>query len=153
MTNPPEFHFQSPEESSGYLLWQVTMLWQRQMNRALSELDLTHTQFVILATLGWLIKDKSEVTQVDISNHSNTDRMMVSKVIANLQDKNFVHRQEHSTDTRAKSVSLTREGNSILQMALKVVEQTDNAFFSHLASQQSSYNNMMKVLYKNNEQS
>jgi len=146
-----KFHFQNPEESSGYLLWQVTMLWQRQMNRALSELELTHTQFVILAALGWLSKEKPEVTQTDIANHSKTDRMMVSKVISTLQDKYYLHRQEHSTDTRAKSVSLTKEGVSILQSALKIVARTDQAFFKHLEDKGPAFNKMMQLLFVQNE--
>ncbi len=49
-----QFHFAQTEESPGYLLWQVSMLWQRKMKRGLDEIGLTHTQFVLLASLGWL---------------------------------------------------------------------------------------------------
>jgi len=146
MTEKVKFHFQNPQENSGYLLWQVTMLWQKQMNRALATLDLTHTQFVILAALGWLTKDKDEVTQVDIANHSNTDRMMVSKIISNLQDKGLIKRQEHSTDTRAKTITLTTNGKKLLQKALIVVEDTDKQFFLPLSNKAATFNNSMLSL-------
>lgn len=81
MNNKIDFHFEKPEENLGYLLWQATMIWQKQMNRALNDINLTHTQFVILAALGWLLKSSDNVTQKEIANHSNTDRMMVSKIL------------------------------------------------------------------------
>lgn len=150
MNNTIEFHFQNPEDSSGYLLWQVSMLWQRKMKRALDVLDITHTQFVLLAALAWLSKTSEIVTQVDIANHSNTDRMMVSKVLRTLQNKGFINRQEHLTDTRAKSISLSKTGQSILQKAIKIVEETDNSFFSVLHSQKKEFNSTMQKLVKEN---
>lgn len=151
MNNTINFHFQNPEESSGYLLWQVSMLWQRKMKRALDEVDLTHTQFVLLAALAWLSKNSETVTQVDIANHSNTDRMMVSKVLRTLQNKGFITRQEHLTDTRAKIISLSKSGQNILQKAIKIVEETDNSFFSALQSQEKTFNiNMRKLVKENN---
>lgn len=151
MNKTVNFHFQNPEESSGYLLWQVSMLWQRKMKRALDELGLTHTQFVLLAALAWLSKSSETVTQVDIASHSNTDRMMVSKVLRTLQNKGFINRQEHLTDTRAKSISLSKSGQTILQKAIKIVEETDNSFFSVLQSQEKPFNsNMRKLVIENN---
>lgn len=147
MKHKVTFHFQHPEQSSGYLLWQVGMLWQRQMNRALAEVELTHTQFVILAALGWLANEQEEVTQIDIAHHSKTDRMMVSKVIGSLEEKGLIARSEHSKDTRAKSVSLTQEGAETLQKALVLVEQTDQLFFGQVANHSGSLNDLMKMLF------
>ncbi len=92
-------------------------------------MEITHTQFVLLATLAWLSKTNKPVTQIDIANHSNTDRMMVSKVLRTLQNKGYIGRQEHETDTRAKAISLTKQGQVILQKAITIVEQVDNDFF------------------------
>jgi len=61
-----KFHFTNPEESPGYLLWQITMLWQRKTKRELDKLDITHTQFVLMATLAWLSRTSEAVTQVDL---------------------------------------------------------------------------------------
>lgn len=150
MKNTVEFYHEQPEESSGYLLWQVSMLWQRKIKRALDELDLTHTQYVLLAVLAWLSKSKEIVTQVDIANHSNTDRMMVSKVLRTLQEKGFINRQEHKTDTRAKNISLSKSGKTILEKAMKIVEETDNSFFSVLQSKEKSFNTDMRKLVTEN---
>lgn len=147
-----EFHFKSPNDSPGYLLGQVTMLWQRKQKKVLDPLDLTQTQFVLLAALGWLSKTNKSVTQVDIANQSNADRMMVSKVLRTLEEKGFITRQEHKTDTRAKIIRLTTSGEAILQKALVEVENADLDFFDTLGSKLSSFNkNMVQLIDKNNE--
>ncbi len=147
-----EFHFKSPKDSPGYLLGQVTMLWQRKLKKVLDPLDLTQTQFVLLAALGWLSKKNKSVTQVDIANQSNADRMMVSKVLRTLVEKGFITRQEHKTDTRAKTIRLTTKGEVILQKALIKVENADLDFFAALDSKLSSFNkNMVQLIDKNNE--
>ena len=43
------FGFESPDDSPGFLLWQVTNLWQRRIRAALEPLGLTHVQFVFVA--------------------------------------------------------------------------------------------------------
>ena len=147
-----EFHFKSPNDSPGYLLGQVTMLWQRKLKKVLDPLDLTQTQFVLLAALGWLSKKNSSVTQVDIANQSNADRMMVSKVLRTLEEKGFITRQEHETDTRAKTIQLTKSGASVLQKALIEVENADLDFFAPLNSKLPSFNkNMVQLIDKNKE--
>lgn len=149
-----EFHFKSPEDSPGYLLGQVTMLWQRKQKKVLDPLDLTQTQFVLLAALGWLSRTSDDVSQVDIARQSNADRMMVSKVLRTLEEKDFITREGHDTDTRAKVVRLTRRGEVVLQKALKEVEKGDLEFFSVLETKLPSFNSgMVKLIAENKGES
>jgi len=152
MSKEIEFHFKSPNDSPGYLLGQVTMLWQRKQKRVLDPLDLTQTQFVLLAAVGWLSKKSKAVTQIDIANQSNADRMMVSKVLRTLEDKGFITRQEHETDTRAKTIRLTTDGELVLQKALTEVENADLTFFATLGTELSLFNkNMVQLIGHNSE--
>ena len=145
-----DFHFKSPKDSPGYLLGQLTMLWQRKQKKVLDPLDLTQTQFVLLAALGWLSKKSGAVTQVDIANQSNCDRMMVSKVLRTLEDKGFITRKEHETDTRAKTIRLTTDGEVILQKAIVEIENADLEFFAALGNRLSSFNkNMARLIDRN----
>lgn len=151
MAGDIEFRFTSPDDSPGYLLGQVTMLWQRRQKKILDPLDLTQTQFVLLAALGWLQKRSSSVTQVDIANQSNSDRMMVSKVLRTLEEKGHVTRQEHSLDTRAKSIRLTRKGGNLLQKALIEVEKADQDFFATLGGSLPGFNkNLLRLISEHN---
>ena len=137
------FDYNHPEESSGYLLWQITMLWQRQMKKELDKIELTHTQFVLLAVLAWLNNKMEFVTQIDLANNAKTDRMMTSKVLRTLENKGYIQRKEHKTDTRAKIVILTDKGIEITKLAAKIVNNVDNDFFCSVNDQVDTFNNSM----------
>lgn len=151
MQDKIEFKFKSPDESPGYLLGQVTILWQRKLKKVLDPLNLTQTQFVLLSALGWLSRENDNVTQVDIANQGNVDRMMVSKVLRTLQEKKFISRQEHQTDTRAKVIKLTDAGAKVLQQALTTVENADIDFFSPLKDSLTLFNQYMSNLIDKNK--
>jgi len=152
MAEKIEFKFKSPEDSPGYLLGQLTLLWQRKQKRVLDPLNLTQTQFVLLAALGWLSRENDNVTQVDIANQGNADRMMVSKVLRTLEEKQFISRQEHPTDTRAKVIKLTEAGANVLQTALTAVENADIDFFSVLGNHLPLFNQSMVHLTEQNKE-
>ena len=151
MAKEINFHFKSPKDSPGYLLGQLTMLWQRKLKKVLDPLDLTQTQFVLLAALGWLSKKSDSVTQIDIANQSNADRMMVSKVLRTLEEKGFITRHEHETDTRAKTIRLTNTVETILQKGLIEVENADLDFFSSLDGNLPLFNSNMANLIDRNK--
>lgn len=146
MTQDNIFSFKQPEDNPGYLLWQVSMSWQLQMKKGLDLVDLTLTQFVLLAALHWLTREGDVVHQNDIATHAGLDKMTTSKVLRTLQTKGFVVRSEDQRDTRAKIIRLTDTGLVALKKANRIVEQTDKAFFGWLAAQESDYIRLMKVL-------
>lgn len=88
------FSVNEPEESSGFLLWQVTNLWQREIKKALEQYNLTHSQFVLMASIHWLTLHEQEVTQIVLSAHTKIDPMTTSTVLRTLQQKELVKRQE-----------------------------------------------------------
>lgn len=135
MTNPP-FGFEAPEDSPGLLLWQTTMIWQRLIKRALEPYEISHAQFVILATLLWWQGKEKDVTQIDIVRMSKLDKMTVSKSLKKLGSMNLVQRQEHQEDTRAKSVQLTKSGGELARKLVPIVEKVDADYFSGLGSSQ-----------------
>src|SRR4051812_27467272 len=142
------FSFENAEDSSGFLLWQVTNLWQREIKKALEKYDLTHSQYVLMASIHWLTLHHQEVTQVVLSSHTKIDPMTTSTVLRTLQAKNLLQRQEHATDTRAKTVALTEEGKKIIKQAIKAVEKFDADFFAPLADKTSDFNKKLLLLLK-----
>jgi len=141
------FGVEKAEESSGFLLWQVTSLWQRELKRMLEQQHgITHAQFVLLASLLWLKGSKDEITQIDLSNHSKIDPMTTSTVLRTLQKKAYVKRQEHTTDTRAKAVDLTEAGMEITQKAVATVEAFDQLFFGALGHKTKELNALLYEL-------
>lgn len=145
-TKEKVFSAEKAEDSSGFLLWQVTSLWQREIRKALEKHDLTHSQFVLMASIFWLSQENEDVTQVLLSSHSKIDVMTTSTVLRTLQKKGFLQRQEHSTDTRAKTVALTESGKKIIKQAVKTVENFDKLFFTPLGAATKDFNKKMIAL-------
>ena len=140
------FSVKIAEESSGFLLWQVTTLWQRGIKKSLDSINITHPQFVLLASLLWLSKQKESVTQIDLSQHSKIDPMTTSTVIRTLQRKQLIERQEHHTDTRAKTILLTGNGIKITRQAVKIIEKFDRDFFQSLGHKTQDFNHNLLTL-------
>lgn len=130
------FKFEKPEYSSGFLLWQVTTLWQRKMKSALETIELSHSGFVILASLLWFKEQKMEVTQTVLINHTKLDKMTVSKSLKILEKNLLVRRSENEKDTRAKTITLTEKGIHLTKQAIVLVENIDKAFFSNLEAEE-----------------
>lgn len=144
------FSVEKAEDSTGFLLWQVTNLWQRKIKKALEEYDLTHSQFVLLASILWLSQGEESVTQILLSAHTKIDPMTTSTVLRTLQAKGLLSRQEHATDTRAKTVALTDSGVKIAQLAVKVVEKFDKDFFTPLGQDSAEFNGKLQELLLGN---
>lgn len=75
---------QKPEQSAGFLLWHVSLRWQRDVAAALQQLDLTRVQFVLLATAWWLNRQGEQPSQVAVATAAGTDVKMASQVIRTL---------------------------------------------------------------------
>lgn len=140
------FSYKSPNDATGFLLYKTYNLWQREIKRSLKEFDLTHTQFVILASTYWLVLNQDSVTQVEVANHAEMDIMMTSNVLRTLEKKDIVTRKEHAIDTRAKVVSITDKGITTLTKAIKVVEGFDREFFKKLKDNENFNSELLELL-------
>lgn len=147
-TKDQVFSYIEPEENSGYLLWQVTMQWQLGMNRALGKLGLTLTQFSLMAGLYWLSKKNARVSQQQLADYANTDKMMTSKVLAVLETKQIVERVKDPGDSRAKQLKITDKGVQILREAYQVVKEVDDVFFKEVAKEKAAFDNFLMRLIK-----
>lgn len=140
------FGFDKPEDSPGFLLWQTTMVWQRQIKKALEPHQISHAQFVIMATLMWFEAHKYDTTQIVIINQTKLDKMTVSKSLKKLVALGFVRRMEHESDTRAKSVTLTDKGKEIVCTLVSIVEEIDVRFFGSATKPEEQQ--LIKILVK-----
>lgn len=144
------FSFEETEYSTGFLLWQVTSLWQRHLNALLKKHNLTHAQFVVLVSSYWLDIISSPVTQVKIAAHAKMDVMLTSNILKTLEKKELVLRSHSKTDTRAKEVKVTQKGIAVLHPALEEVEAFDENFFSALKNDLSGFNSHLQSLITKN---
>ncbi|BCJ45927.1 MarR family transcriptional regulator [Actinoplanes ianthinogenes] len=122
---------ESADDSPGLLLWQVTNRWQAAQRAALKPFDLTHVQFVLLATLTYL-QASGPVTQKALAGMAATDPMMTSQVLRALEGRDLVHRPPDPADRRARAVAVTDAGRDLANRAVVAVEACDAAFFAAL---------------------
>lgn len=131
MPKPP-FGFDEPRDSLGFLLWQTTITWQRQIKKLLENYQITHPQFVIMATLMWFETQEKTATQIELATLTKLDKMTVSNTLKALVQQALVKRYENENDTRAKTVILTSKGATLVKKLIPLVEQADSEFFKSL---------------------
>jgi len=119
----------NPDDSPGFLLWHVTLRWQRDMAAALAPLGLTHVQFVLLATTWWLNSRGEDPNQLTVARQAGTDVKMTSQVLRKLETKGLIRRDTDPADTRAKKLRVTGRGADLAVQALAAVEAADAKFF------------------------
>jgi MarR family transcriptional regulator, organic hydroperoxide resistance regulator len=129
--------FKGPDDSPGFLLWRVSNEWQRRQRTALEPLGITHVQFVLMAGIGWHTRDGQSVTQAELGRHVHADEMMTSQIVRALEKRLFVMRTPHPNDHRARCLTLTLTGRTLLQAAIPIVEAADLAFFHQAESETS----------------
>jgi DNA-binding MarR family transcriptional regulator len=116
----------------GYRLWQVQHAWTRRLEVALAPFNLTHIQIVLLVTTGWLCQRGEMPTQSRLSKVAGLDRMMVSKVLRLLEDKDLITRSPHPADSRAYHVELSPAGRQTLRKAMPLTFEISKRFFGRL---------------------
>lgn len=112
------------EDDLGFLLWKIMRLWQRERQKGLDEFNTTVSQLELLAGIHYLSLELGEVTQIVLSQETGIDPMTTSTILRNLEKKGLVSRRPSKTDTRARSVFSTNEGNQLLFAALKRIRRT-----------------------------
>jgi DNA-binding MarR family transcriptional regulator len=102
--------------------------------------DLTHVQFVLLASLWWLEDhDDQPPTQARLAEQAGTDPMMTSQVIRKLQARGLLQREPHPGDSRARQLRLTSAGRELAANALVDVEAADDDYFAAIGNRRGAF--------------
>lgn len=122
----------APEESPGFLLWQLANAWQRRMRQVLAPLGLTYVQAMLLSALIKLEeqyrKTASPITQGDLARFCRADATMTSQVLRTLESKGLLERSR-GIDARARLPNLTPAGRSLALQAMPLTQTVDEEFF------------------------
>jgi DNA-binding MarR family transcriptional regulator len=119
-----------PAASPGFLLWHLTLAWQRAIAAALGQFELTHVQFVLLACAWWLDEQGCTPNQLQLARQAGTDVKMTSQVVRRLEAKGLIERTVDPDDTRARRLRPTRDGARLAKRAIVAVENVDARFFT-----------------------
>ncbi len=119
-----------PENSIGFLLWQVSQRWRRHFVAGLKALDLTDLEFSVLSGVRFLTaRDGAPPTQVTVATYFDVNVMTISQLVRRLEERGLLARRPHASDTRARVLSLTADGSRALAEALKVADRLHRSFF------------------------
>ena len=119
----------APENAVGFVMWRIVGRYQREMDRALAAIDLTHLQFMVLALVAWFGRSGQAVTQIDLARSGGIQPMQVSQTIRVLETKKLLFRTRSSTDTRAKRVEVTSAGLKSLRDAMPIAIEVQRKLF------------------------
>ncbi|MFG6200097.1 MarR family winged helix-turn-helix transcriptional regulator [Nonomuraea sp. JJY05] len=119
----------APDDSPGLLLWRTTLRWQRAIAAALAPFELTHVQFVLLASTEWLNRHGELPNQLAVATFADTDVKMTSQVVRKLEEKGLLVREPDPADSRARLLRVTDQGAGLARRAVEEVERADAEFF------------------------
>ncbi|WP_461215478.1 MarR family winged helix-turn-helix transcriptional regulator [Lacticaseibacillus sp. GG6-2] len=114
----------------GYLMVALTKRLKTALNRALSDSDLTISQWAVLAAVQ---RAHQDVTAAEISLQLAMDKPTVSGVVRRLVAKNLVTLTPKPDDRRAQTLALTTTGQAAFRHCAGLAEQTVDAFLTPLA--------------------
>lgn len=119
----------APENAVGFVLWRLVHRYQREIDRALVGLDLTHLQFTTLTLVAWLARSGEPATQSELARFGDIHPMQVSHMLKALDAKGLVVRTPSLTNALAKSVEITPVGLSALRQALPLAIDVQRRLF------------------------
>jgi len=119
----------SPNAAIGFVLWRVVHRFQRDIDRALLPLDLTHLQFTILALLAWSNCSGEPVTQAELARSADIEPMQISQVLKALEMKGLIERRASASNARAKVSVITEAGLAALGKAMPIAMDIQRRMF------------------------
>ncbi|MCU1647351.1 MAG: putative HTH-type transcriptional regulator YdcH [Nocardia sp.] len=121
--------------SPGFWLHHAALEWRATLERNLRPLGLTPTQFNLLASAGWLGRQGELPTQQQVADMSGADRMMASKVIRVLEERELLARRADPVDARVLRIEITTAGRELVGKGVQIAVDTDAQMFGAAGEQ------------------
>lgn len=144
--NSLDTQFADSKESLGFSLWKVSNKLQRLHRSGLKEINLTPTQFSLLACIVYMNTSNEAVTQSFLCQHTQMDKMLVSDVIKSLVTKKLVSKKDNPKDSRAFIIAATPDGIKLCNKAVKIVEGIDIQFFGKVKNRSLFNSDLINLL-------
>lgn len=143
------FEIPTPQQSIGFQFWKLHKKWQKQVSAILTPHNITHTQFIMLASIAWFEEQQTSPSQTQVCKLMNLGKMTFSKAIRQLESTHLIHRKQSNVDARSVSLSLTREAMDIMPQLMHVIESIDKQIFGSLNTHEKQQFNQMLLSLNN----
>lgn len=135
-----------PNDAVGFLLWRTLLVYQQRVEQTLDIVGLTHLQFAVLATAGWLSLSRAEVSQRDIVRQSGIKEAQLSLMIKALRTKELLVQEPGERDPRVRAIRLTERGARSLESAIPLINAVQNELWPTAAMQRETSVVLMDAL-------
>ncbi len=142
------FEVQTPQESVGFQFWKLHQQWYKRVSATLEPYAITHTQFVMMASIAWFQEQDTKPSQAQVGKLMNLDKMAFSKAVRQLEAKGYVQRKKSKTDARAFQLSLTNKALDVVPQAMQAIESVDKDVFGALGERRQTFNKILLLLNK-----
>ncbi len=129
---------------SGFLLYSTYFAWKRKIESTLLPHDLTHVQFMLLMSLGFLKQDGADISQNDLAKFLSFDVTMTSQVLRALEKRGLLKRFQKIGDERSKFSELTNVGIAKIQLAAKDLLKAEESFFTSLGENKQGFDEHLR---------
>ncbi len=142
------FDVQTPQKSVGFQFWKLHQQWQKRVHKALEPYHITHTQFVMMASIAWFEEQGIQPSQAQVTQLMSIDKMAFSKAVRQLEERGLVKRNQSKKDARIKALSLTKKSLIIMPQAILAIESVDKEVFGMLGERKQTFNRILLLLNK-----
>jgi DNA-binding MarR family transcriptional regulator len=138
-------------QSAGYLLWQISRLFNVTLTQAIAGSGLNMGQVLVLATLRAQreIDRGDTLTQTQLSRITGIDKSSLVLFLDALEKDGWIKRLPHPRDRRAHIVSLTKDGESRFEaVGLALYRQQQDNLSSLAVAEQAQLSDLLPRLYQ-----
>jgi len=143
------FDVQTPQQSIGFQFWKLHAQWQKKVGEILAPFNITHTQFVMMASIAWFEEQGISPSQAQVAKLMNLEKMTFSKAIRQLESKKMVKRSKSKKDARLRCLSLEAQALEIVPLAMQAIAEVDIEIFGALGEHKQTFSKILLILNKN----
>jgi DNA-binding MarR family transcriptional regulator len=114
----------------GHRINQLGRLLTKRLNEKLAPSGLHSSQWSII----WLLHDKKEYTQVEMSHYLNVEAPTITRTLARLEEMGWITRQE-GKDKREKRIRLTEKAEDQFQTWFKAAVRIEKDVLQQIDEQ------------------
>lgn len=124
------------------LVQEHTAYWQHVLPQ------LTKVQYSVLSA----IAEQPGIEQIELMNASVTTKATLAEMLARMERRGVIYRQQSELDKRRRFVYLTEQGQQLLKASTPLVNEVDEVFLSRLnAREKDEFIRLLSVLLEPKE--
>ena len=133
------------ENKIGLLIWKTSNFWQSKLRKILKPYNVSLNEYLILQSINYLLKNKSNIYQNEISNFIGVDTSVASVTLKLLENKKFISR-EIKDDNRKKIIKILQKGEDLFKILYPMIESEEKKIFEKLNNETFNFTNSLKLL-------